>query len=110
MIATRMVIGSRQFDSASQCSAYLGLVPVLHESGSSVRGLSKAGNPTIRAKLYVAAMVATTYNPDSKTQYLRLTRNGKSKMSALGVAMRKLIQICFGTLKHQQSYQPQVSI
>ncbi|MEQ1740144.1 MAG: transposase [Methyloglobulus sp.] len=83
VIATRMVIGSRQFDSASQCSAYLGLVPVRHESGSSVKGrsrLSKAGNPTIRAKLYVAAMVATTYNPDSKAQYLRLTRNGKSKM------------------------------
>jgi len=113
VIATRMlmVIGSRQFDSASQCAAYLGLVPVQHESGSSVRGrpkLSKAGNPTIRAKLYMAAVVATTYNPDIKAQYLRLTRSGKSKMSALGAAMRKLVQICFGVLKHQQPYQPQV--
>lgn len=115
VIATRMlmVIGSRQFDSASQCAAYLGLVPVQHESGSSVRGrskLSKAGNPTIRAKLYMAAVVATTYNPDIKAQYLRLTRNGKSKMSALGAAMRKLVQICFGVLKHQQPYQPQVAL
>src|SRR5665811_301733 len=52
VIATRMlmVIGSRQFESASQCSAYLGLVPVQHESGSSIKGrsrLSKAGNPVI---------------------------------------------------------------
>ena len=114
VIATRMlmVIGSRQFNSASQCSAYLGLVPVQHESGSSVRGrtkLSKAGNPAIRAKLYMAAVVATTYNPDIKAQYQRLTNKGKSKMSALGAAMRKLVQICFGVLKHQKPYQPQVA-
>ena len=113
VIATRMlmIIGSRQFESASQCSAYLGLVPVQHESGSSIRGrsrLSKAGNPVIRAKLYMAAVVATRYNPDIKAQYVRLTSKGKSKMSALGAAMRKLVQICFGVLKHQQSYQPQV--
>lgn len=114
VIATRMlmVVGSRPFESASQCSAYLGLAPVQHESGSSVKGrsrLSKAGNPVIRAKLYMAAVVATTHNPDIKAQYERLTNKGKSKMSALGAAMRKLVQICFGVLKHQQPYQPQVS-
>ena len=112
VIATRMlmVIGSRQFEDAHQCAAYLGLVPVQHESGSSVRGrskLSKAGNPVIRAKLYMAAIVAIRYNPDIKAQYQRLTSKGKSKMSALGAAMRKLVQICFGVLKHQQPYQPQ---
>ena len=112
VIATRMlmVIGSRQFEDAHQCAAYLGLVPVQHESGSSVRGrskLSKAGNPVIRAKLYMAAVVAIRHNPDIKAQYQRLTSKGKSKMSALGAAMRKLVHICFGVLKHQQLYQPQ---
>ena len=114
VIATRMlmVIGSRQFEDAHQCAAYLGLVPVQHESGSSVKGrarLSKAGNPVIRAKLYMAAVVAIRYNPDIKAQYERLTSKGKSKMSALGAAMRKLVQICFGVLKHQQPYQPQTT-
>jgi len=114
VIATRMlmVIGSRQFDEASQCAAYLGLVPVQHQSGSSVQGrakLSKAGNPIIRAKLYRAAVVAIRYNPDIKAQYERLTNKGKSKMSALGAAMRKLVHICFGVLKHQQPYQPQAA-
>ena len=61
-----------------------------------------------RAKLYRAAVVATRYNPDIKAQYEWLTANGKSKMSALGAAMRELVQICFGVLKHQKSYQPQV--
>jgi transposase len=114
VIATRMlmVIGSRQFDDAHQCAAYLGLVPMQHESGSSVKGrahLSKAGNPIIRAKLYMAAVVAIRYNPDIKAQYERLTSKGKSKMSALGAAMRKLVHICFGVLKHQQPYQPQTT-
>jgi transposase len=112
VIATRllMVVESRQFDDAHQCAAYLGLVPVQHESGSSIKGrakMSKAGNSIIRAKLYMAAVVAIRYNPDIKAQYERLTNKGKSKMSALGAAMRKLVQICFGVLKHQQPYQPQ---
>ena len=51
---------------------------------------------------------ATRYNPDINAQYERLTGKGKSKMSALGAAMRKLVQICFGVLKHQQPYQPQM--
>jgi transposase len=107
-----MVIGTHQFNCASQCAAYLGLVPVEKESGSSVKGrshLAKNGNLTIRAKLYMAAVTAIRYNPDIKAQYKRLTSKGKSKMSALGAAMRKLVQICFGVLKHQKTYQSQVS-
>ncbi len=106
------VIRSREFVAAPQCAAFLGLVPVQYESGSSVRGrsrLSKAGNASIRAKLYMAAIVAIQHNPDIKQQYERLLKNGKSKMSALGAAMRKLVQICFGVLKHQTPYQSQVN-
>ena len=85
-------------------------MPVHHESGSSVRGrarLSKTGNATVRAKLYMAAVVAIQHNPDIKKQYERLLKNGKTKMSALGAAMRKLVQICFGVLKHQKPYRVQ---
>jgi len=113
VIAQRMIMiaGGHQFNSASQCAAYLGLIPVEKESGSSIKGrsrLAKNGNPTLRAKLYMAAISAKQYNPDIKAQYERLTEKGKSKKSALGAAMRKLVQICFGVLKHQQPYQPQI--
>ncbi len=104
------VIRSRSFDSAGQCAAYLGLIPVLQESGTSVRGrprLSKAGDSRVRATLYMAAVVSIQHNPDIKRQYERLLKNGKSKMSALCAAMRKLVQICFGVLKHQQPYRAQ---
>ncbi len=104
------VLRSRTFASDPQSAAFLGLVPVHHESGSSVRGcarLSKTGNATVRAKLYMAAIVAIQYNPDIQKQYERLLKNGKTKMSALGAAMRKLVQICFGVLKHQKPYRAQ---
>jgi transposase len=101
-----------RFESAPQAAAYLGLVPVEHQSGTSVRGrprLSKAGCPVIRAKLYMAAIVAAQYNPDVKALYQRLLDKGKSKMSALGAAMRKLVHICFGVLKHQMPYSPKTA-
>lgn len=112
VIAKQMLalIGSRDFDSARQCAAFVGLHPVQHESGSSISKrprMAKNGQPTIRAKLYMAAVVATRYNPDIQRQYKRLLRNGKSKMAALGAAMRKLVHQCFGVLKHQKPYQPQ---
>lgn len=104
------VIRSRSFDSASQCAAFVGLVPIQHESGTSVHGrprLSKAGDAQLRAKLYMAAVACIRCNPDIKRQYERLLKNGKTKMSALGAAMRKLVHICFGVLKHQTPYQVQ---
>jgi len=106
------VIRSRSFNWARECAAFLGLVPIEHESGSSVYirpRLSKRGDSRIRAKLYMAAVVATRHNPDIRRQYIRLLKRGKSKMTAIGAAMRKLVHICFGVLKHQVPYQPQVT-
>lgn len=102
------VMHSHQFGSAEQLAAYLGLVPIERQSGSSVLGrarLSKAGPAKIRAVLYMAAVVATRCNPHVKAVYDRLLARGKSKMSALGAAMRKLVHLCFGVLKTRQPYQ-----
>jgi len=106
------VLNSRPFEQASQAAAFLGVVPKLHESGK-LKGrttLCKNGSGRIRAKLYMAATVAIKHNPDIKCQYERLLKAGKTKMQALGAAMRKLVQICFGVLKHQCEYRPQVSL
>lgn len=102
------VMHSHDFGSAEQLAAYLGLVPIERQSGSSVLGrarLSKAGPARIRAVLYMAAVVATRCNPHVKAVYDRLLARGKSKMSALGAAMRKLVHLCFGVLKTRQPYQ-----
>jgi transposase len=102
------VMHSHDFKSAEQLAAYLGLVPVERQSGSSLMGrarLSKAGPARVRAVLYMAAIVATRYNPHVKALYERLLARGKSKMSALGAAMRKLVHLCFGVIKTRQPYQ-----
>lgn len=101
------VLSSHHFESAEQLAAYLGLVPVERQSGSSVLGrarLSKAGPARIRAVLYMAAVVAKSCNPHVKAAYDRLIARGKTKMSALGAAMRKLVHLCFGVIKTQQPY------
>lgn len=105
------VLHSRQFDQASQAAAFIGVVPKLRESGK-LKGrttLSKQGSGRIRAKLYMAAVVAIQHNPDIKCQYERLLKAGKTKMQALGAAMRKLVHICFGVIKHQCEYRPQIA-
>ncbi len=102
------VMHSHHFATAEQLAAYLGVVPVERQSDSSVLGrakLSKAGPARIRAVLYMAAIVATRYNPHVKALYERLLARGKSKMSALDAAMRKLVHLCFGVLKTRQPYQ-----
>lgn len=111
--ANRMlaILHSRTFKSAEQVAAFLGLVPVEHQSGSSVLKrphLSKNGDAKTRAVLYMAAVVATRYNPDIKAMYGRLCAREKPKMVAIGAAMRKLVHQCFGVIKHQQPYQQNV--
>ncbi|ADZ92967.1 IS110 family transposase [Marinomonas mediterranea] len=94
----------------SVVSAYLGLIPRIRESGT-LKGrsmLSKVGPANVRAKIYMAAVVAKQHNPDVKALYERLKSRGKTHMQALGAAMRKLVQICFGVVKHQSEYKPQI--
>ena len=102
----------QRFDNAPQVASYQGLIPTEHQSGSSIHKktyLSKLGPPRLRAKLYMAAIVASRYNPDVKALYQRLLERGKCPTAALGAAMRKLAQICFGVIKNQTPYQPQIT-
>lgn len=107
------VLRARTFRRAEQAAAYLGLVPVECTSGTSLHKrprLSKAGDARVRAALYMAAVVAIRHNPDVRALYQRLIARGKAKMAALGAAMRKLVHICFGVLKHRCDYRPQVGL
>lgn len=112
VVSLQLMVGlnSRSFQSARQAGAFFGLVPVMKVSGSSVKlqpRLSKAGSSAMRQKLYMAAVTAVQHNPDVRALYQRLIRRGKAKMAALGAAMRKLVHIAYGVLKHQTEYRPQ---
>lgn len=106
------LFASKNFKRAPQAVAFLGLAPVEKQSGTSVRTrprLSKAGDARLRRALYMPAIVATKYNPDIRALYQRLIRAGKTKMAAIGAAMRKLIHIAFGVYKNFTPYQPQIA-
>ncbi len=99
-----VILGSKDFKSASEVASYVGLNPIEKRSGKTEYRrprLSKAGNGNWRQALYFPAVVAVKWNPDVQALYERLLAKGKTKMCAPGAAMRKLIHICFGVLKHQ---------
>jgi hypothetical protein len=54
-------------------------------------------------------MVATRWNPVVRSLYQRLLAAGKSKMGALVAAMRKLVHIAFGVLKHNTPFNPNIA-
>jgi transposase len=103
------LFAARTFERAEQLAAYLGLVPVQWESGSSVKGrprMSKAGPAHLRKLLYMPAVVAVRHNLHIKAHYENLLEKGKSKMAALGAAMRKLAHLCFGVVNGGKPYDP----
>lgn len=105
------LFAAKQFNTAREVAAYLGVIPKIATSGK-LKGksvLTKTGPGRIRAKLYMAAVSASQHNPDIKHQRARLIRNGKCKMEALCAAMRKLVQICFGVVNSQSKYEPRVA-
>lgn len=107
------VLRGHAFLSAGQLAAYLGVVPVERQSGTSLLArprLSKAGPARVRAVLYMAAVVAIRHNPLVKALYERLLVTGKAKKSALGAAMRKLAHLCFGVLKTREAYRADYAV
>ena len=105
-----VILGSRNFRSAPEVASFLGLNPIEKRSGQSQYRrprLSKSGSGHYRQQFFFPAMVATRKNPDIKALYERLLAADKTKMCALGAAMRKLVHICYGVVKNQTSYRPQ---
>ena len=98
--------GGSRFASARQFAAYLGLTPRQNQSGvfQGKTSLSKMGPSALRKALYMPSVVASKRNPDVKALYERLLKAGKTRMSALGAAMRKMAHLAFGVLKHRQTY------
>lgn len=97
-----------RFGSARAVAAHAGVTPRKRESGSSLNStrLSKMGNARLRKALYFPAIVATSRNIAVKDFAGRLASNGKAKMQIVCAAMRKLLHIAFGVLKHKTPFNP----
>jgi transposase len=63
--------GFRQFHSAKALAKYIGVVPVVYQSGKSniTKGICKTGDPHLRAMLYMASWSAIRYNKPCREFY-----------------------------------------
>lgn len=80
--------------SRREIAKLVGIAPLSRDSGT-MRGrrFVQGGRATVRAVLYMAALVATKRNPVIRAFYQRLVAAGKPKKLALVACMRKLLTI-----------------
>jgi len=85
-----------------QIAALAGVAPLNNDSGTK-RGRRTVwgGRAAVRGPLYMAALVATRFNPTIRQLYHRLLSAGKLKKIALIACMRKLLTILNAVLKHR---------
>lgn len=98
-----------QFTDVRQVVAFAGLNPRHHQSGSSVKGhtsISKMGRSSIRAALYMPAVVAKRANPRLAAFADRLAERGLCQMEIIVAVMRKLLHFAYGVLKSGQPFDP----
>lgn len=85
-----------------QIAALVGIAPLNRDSGT-LRGRRSiwGGRASVRAVLYMAALVASRRNAVIRTFYRHLRNGGKAPKVALVACMRKLLTILNAMVKHK---------
>jgi len=108
VIATLPELGTL---NRKQIAALVGVAPFNRDSGNQKGKRSIwGGRASVRAVLYMAALVATKYNPSIKAFYQRLLIAGKTKKVAIVACMRKLLVILNSMLRTGRSWQIQTAV
>lgn len=91
-----------------QIAALVGVAPFNRDSGS-LRGRRTiwGGRASVRAVLYMAALVGAKYNPAIRGLYRRLKAAGKPSKVALVACMRKLLTILNAVLRDRSPWRTQ---
>ena len=85
----------------------VGVAPLNRDSGTwRGRRTIHGGRASVRAAVYMAALVASRHNAVLRTFYHRLLAAGKPKKLALVACMRKLLTILNTMLRTQQRWSP----
>lgn len=90
--------------SAKSITAFVGIDPVTHRSGSSIRkrsSISKMGSSLLRAQLFMGAFGGVRGNNPLRHFYQRLVGRGKPKRLALVASARKLLVWGWHVFKHE---------
>lgn len=94
--------------SPKQIAALVGVAPFCRDSGT-LRGRRTiwGGRASVRAALYMGALVAAQWNPLIESFYKRLLSRGKPKKVALTACMRKLLVVLNAMIRDQRPWDPQ---
>lgn len=91
----------RRFCNAKAFAAFLGVTPRQRSSGTSVKGrtmISRTGNTSLRAALYMPSLVARRHNPILHRFAERLAATGMAKKAVIGAVMHKLAHLVYGVI------------
>jgi transposase len=102
-------LAGKEFGSARQLAAYVGLTPSQCLSGGSLYGktrLCKIGNAFLRKALFMPAAVARRWCKPLRRWALILETRKLRALAIRAAIMRKLLHIAFAVLKHQQPFNP----
>lgn len=104
-----VLFSNRDFRNGEQVAAFCGIIPKEYQSGTSVNGkprMTKRGPSYIRSSLRMAAASVLRSKKAShlKASYERLLEKGKSKASALGALMHRLVTIAFAIWRDEVDY------
>jgi transposase len=98
----------RRFRRGRQLTAFLGVSPRRHQSGTSVLGrtrMCRIGGKFVRPVLYMSAVSNAARNTSLGEFYRRLVGQGKSGRAALGAVMRKTLLVMRAVLIQNAPYQ-----
>lgn len=85
-----------RFPDAQKLTAWLGLDPRVHESGTSIHGkgyITKRGNKLLRTRLFNAASVAVLHKNMFQKFFQQKRSEGKAYRVALCAVMRKMVHV-----------------
>lgn len=104
---------TRGAGTAKKLTAYAGLDPLTHQSGTSVRGretISRMGDRQMRARLYMCALGGVKGKNALREYYQRLLGRGKAKKVALVAASRKILIWAWAVFRDHVSFQAEKAL
>lgn len=105
--------GFQRIYEPRKLACYAGVVPFDHQSGTSVKrraAVSNLADKQLKTALHMAAMVASRFDPELKTYYIRKVLEGKNKMAVLNAIRNKLIHRVCAVIKRGTPYQTNLDL
>lgn len=98
--------------TAKQLTAYLGLDPLVHQSGERNRygPISRQGNADLRRRLFMGALGGVRGNNPLKVFYQRLLSRNKPKKVALTAAAHKIVAWAWAVFCNNTVFQPELAL